>query len=51
LPIFACAIISAHCGERSPADRAHFHPLDVALIGSQVAIGVLVWRDAQDLAG
>jgi ABC-2 type transport system permease protein len=43
-PILASAVISAHWGQRSPSDRAHFHPLDVALIGSQVAqlaIGVL----------
>ena len=43
-PILASAVISAHWGQRSPADRAHFNPLDVALIGSQIAqlaIGVL----------
>jgi ABC-2 type transport system permease protein len=43
-PILASAVISAHWGQRSPSDRAHFNPLDVALIGSQIAqlaIGVL----------
>jgi ABC-type transport system involved in multi-copper enzyme maturation permease subunit len=43
-PILASAVISSHWGQRSPADRAHFHPLDPALIGSQIAqlaIGVL----------
>jgi ABC-2 type transport system permease protein len=43
-PILAAAVISAHWGHRSPSDRAHFHPLDVSLIGSQIAqlaIGVL----------
>jgi ABC-type transport system involved in multi-copper enzyme maturation permease subunit len=43
-PILASAVISAHWGQRSPSDRAHFHPLDVSLIGSQIAqlaIGVL----------
>jgi ABC-2 type transport system permease protein len=43
-PILASAVISAHWGQRSPSDRAHFHALDVSLIGSQIAqlaIGVL----------
>ena len=43
-PILAAAVISAHWGHRSPSDRAHFNPLDVSLIGSQIAqlaIGVL----------
>jgi ABC-2 type transport system permease protein len=43
-PILASAVISAHWGQRSPSDRANFHPLDVGLIGSQIAqlaIGVL----------
>jgi len=43
-PILASAIISSHWGSRSPDDRAHFNPLDPALIGSQIAqlaIGVL----------
>jgi ABC-2 type transport system permease protein len=42
--ILGASVISAHWGSRSPADRAHFPPLDVSLIGSeiaQVAIGVL----------
>jgi ABC-type transport system involved in multi-copper enzyme maturation permease subunit len=44
LPILAATVISSHWGSRSPADRAHFNPLDPALVGSQVAqlaIGVL----------
>ena len=43
-PILASAVISSHWGHRSPGDRAHFNPLDPALIGSQIAqlaIGVL----------
>jgi ABC-2 type transport system permease protein len=43
-PILASAVVSAHWGHRSPSDRAHFHALDVSLIGSQIAqlaIGVL----------
>jgi ABC-2 type transport system permease protein len=43
-PVLAAAVISAHWGHRSPGERAHFNPLDVSLIGSQVAqlaIGVL----------
>ena len=43
-PILAAAVISAHWGHRSASDRAHFNPLDVSLIGSQIAqlaIGVL----------
>jgi ABC-type transport system involved in multi-copper enzyme maturation permease subunit len=43
-PILASTVISSHWGSRSPADRAHFNPLDPALIGSQIAqlaIGVL----------
>ena len=44
LPILGAAVISSHWAQRSAADKASFHPLDVALIGSQVAqlaIGVL----------
>jgi ABC-type transport system involved in multi-copper enzyme maturation permease subunit len=47
-PILASTVISTHWGSRSPADRAHFNPLDPALIGSQIAqlaiavLGVLV---------
>ena len=43
-PILASTVISTHWGSRSPGDRAHFNPLDPALIGSQIAqlaIGVL----------
>jgi ABC-type transport system involved in multi-copper enzyme maturation permease subunit len=43
-PILAASVISSHWGQRSPADRAHFNPLDPALIGSQIAqlaVGVL----------
>jgi ABC-type transport system involved in multi-copper enzyme maturation permease subunit len=43
-PILAASVISAHWGHRSPAERASFNPLDVSLIGSQIAqlaIGVL----------
>jgi ABC-type transport system involved in multi-copper enzyme maturation permease subunit len=43
-PILASIVISTHWGHRSPGERAHFHPLDVSLIGSQIAqlaIGVL----------
>jgi hypothetical protein len=43
-PILASTVISSHWGSRSPAERAHFNPLDPALIGSQIAqlaIGVL----------
>ena len=43
-PILASTIISTHWGSRSFHDRAHFNPLDPALIGSQIAqlaIGVL----------
>jgi hypothetical protein len=43
-PILASAIISSHWGSRGAHDRAHFNPLDPALIGSQIAqlaIGVL----------
>jgi hypothetical protein len=43
-PVLAAAVISAHWGHRSPAERANFHPLDVSLIGSQIAqlaVGVL----------
>jgi ABC-type transport system involved in multi-copper enzyme maturation permease subunit len=48
LPIVASIVISTHWGSRSPGDRAHFNPLDPALVGSQVAqlaiavLGVLV---------
>jgi len=44
IPILASSVISSHWGSRSPAERAHFNPLDVSLIGSQVAqlaIGIL----------
>jgi ABC-type transport system involved in multi-copper enzyme maturation permease subunit len=47
-PIVASIVISTHWGSRSAADRAHFNPLDPALIGSQIAqlaiavLGVLV---------
>jgi ABC-2 type transport system permease protein len=44
MPILGAAVISSHWAQRSAADKASFHPLDVALIGSQVAqlaIGVL----------
>lgn len=43
-PILASAVISAHWGHRSPGERAHFNPIDPALVGSQIAqlaIGVL----------
>jgi ABC-type transport system involved in multi-copper enzyme maturation permease subunit len=43
-PVLASTIISTHWGSRSLHDRAHFNPLDPALIGSQIAqlaIGVL----------
>ena len=43
-PILASTVIATHWGSRSPAERAHFNPLDPALIGSQIAqlaIGVL----------
>ncbi|HEY6961636.1 MAG TPA: hypothetical protein VI408_07090 [Gaiellaceae bacterium] len=43
-PILASTVISSHWGQRSPGDRAHFNPLDPALVGSQIAqlaIGVL----------
>ncbi len=43
-PVLASTVISTHWGQRSPADRAHFNPLDPALVGSQIAqlaIGVL----------
>ena len=43
-PILGAAVISAHWGHRSASDRAHFNPIDVSLIGSQIAqlaIGVL----------
>ena len=36
-PILASTVISTHWGSRSPAERAHFNPLDPALIGSQIA--------------
>jgi ABC-2 type transport system permease protein len=44
LPIVGSIVISTHWGHRSPGERAHFHPLDVSLIGSQIAqlaVGVL----------
>jgi len=43
-PILAASVISAHWGHQSPGERAHFNPLDPALIGSQIAqlaIGIL----------
>jgi ABC-type transport system involved in multi-copper enzyme maturation permease subunit len=43
-PVLASTIIATHWGSRSAHERAHFNPLDPALIGSQVAqlaIGVL----------
>lgn len=43
-PILAATVISSHWGSRSPGERAHFNPLDPALIGSQIAqlaIGIL----------
>jgi ABC-2 type transport system permease protein len=43
-PILASAVISAHWGQRSPGERAHFNAIDPALVGSQIAqlaIGVL----------
>lgn len=43
-PILAATVISSHWGSRSPGERAHFNPLDSALIGSQIAqlaIGIL----------
>ena len=43
-PILASTVISSHWTHRSPAERAHFNPLDPALVGSliaQLAIGVL----------
>jgi hypothetical protein len=36
-PLLAATIISSHWGQRSPGDRAHFNPLNPALIGSQIA--------------
>ena len=36
-PILASIVISSHWGSRSPGDRAHFNPLDPALVGSQIA--------------
>jgi ABC-type transport system involved in multi-copper enzyme maturation permease subunit len=43
-PILASSVISSHWAQRSPGDRAHFNPLDPALVGSliaQLAIGIL----------
>ncbi len=43
-PILASAVISSHWGHRSSGERAHFNPIDPALVGSQIAqlaIGVL----------
>ena len=43
-PILASIVISTHWGHRSPGERAHFNPIDPALVGSQIAqlaIGVL----------
>jgi ABC-2 type transport system permease protein len=44
LPLLFAAIVSSHWGHMSAAERAHRHPLDIALAGvnvSQLAIGVL----------
>jgi ABC-2 type transport system permease protein len=44
VPILTSIFISARWSQRSPQDRAHFNPLDHALVGSliaQLAIGVL----------
>jgi ABC-2 type transport system permease protein len=44
LPMLFAAVVSSHWGHMSAAERAHRHPLDVALAGvnvSQLAIGVL----------
>ena len=47
-PILASTVISTHWGSQSPGERAHFNPLDPALVGSQIAqlaiavLGVLV---------
>jgi ABC-2 type transport system permease protein len=44
LPAIAAAIVSHHWPHMSPHDRADFHPLDVSLVGvqlAQLAIGVL----------
>jgi ABC-2 type transport system permease protein len=44
LPCLVSAIISSHWGHMAPRERAHRHPLDIALFGadiSQLAIGVL----------
>jgi ABC-2 type transport system permease protein len=43
-PILASTVISSHWSHRSPAENAHFNPLDPALVGSliaQLVIGVL----------
>ena len=43
-PMLVAAVVSSHWGHMSPGERAHRHPLDVALVGvdiAQLAIGVL----------
>jgi ABC-2 type transport system permease protein len=43
-PILASTVITSHWSHRDPAERAHFNPLDPALVGSliaQLAIAVL----------
>jgi hypothetical protein len=43
-PVLAATVISTHWGSRSPHERAHFNPLDPALVGAQIAqlaIGIL----------
>jgi hypothetical protein len=44
VPCLAAAVTSSHWGSMSPGDRADRHPLDIALVGvnvAQLAIGVL----------
>ena len=44
LPCLVAAIVSSHWGHMRPAERAHRHPLEIALFSvniSQLAIGVL----------
>jgi hypothetical protein len=43
-PVLASFVVGAHWSHMSPEDRAHRHPLDIALVGvniAQLAIGVL----------
>lgn len=43
-PMIFAAVVSSHWGHMSPGERAHRHPLDIALVGvnmAQLAIGVL----------